>query len=452
MSRERQALALRRLLPAPGSAGAASAAGMGRGARPPPLALVASALSLALGSMAPAAADDDGTATDGSTPELVACAAPTKRFCSTCDACCLDFSAAACAECVEARCAMQGNRSCVADSPGGCTAPCSECCAPWLSLQSDCDACVATTCATATLDFSCFSHGTAEHPAECTLECGLRCVPTAILPWHWLDSYPCLHACMRDPEALCYAVILPFLGRLVVDFVLDAVTARCLRPLMRRGKHIYEPVGRTSSTGSSTPADPFKMSDLLDDSSSWKKATVANDHSRIGALAGGALRLLLWHVLQPVLYFWVFVDVFPTLEPVQQILGCFVAAREVQYLLSVLVCTCINPAFLLVDVRASVRDVGERVPQGGVTFLVMYVVAPEKFVTLALFGTDSSAGFVVMFVSALLDLCGLGALCAGLGAGNLPPALAVGYTVTALEALFVSVGSSWWLACRNYSA
>ena len=36
----------------------------------------------------------------------------------------------------------------------------------------------------------------------------------------------------------------------------------------------------------------------------------------------------------------------------------------------------------------------------------------------------------------LLDLCGLAALGAGIGAGNLPPALAVGYSVTALGALF----------------
>eukprot|EP01043_Picozoa_sp_COSAG02_P072243 COSAG02_NODE_13534_length_1382_cov_1.688231_1_plen_314_part_10 len=263
----------------------------------PPLVLVATALSLALGCIiAPTVADDDGTTTNGSAPELVACVAPTKRFCSTCDACCLDFSAAACAECVEARCATQGNRSCVADSTGGCTAPCGECCAPWLSLQSDCDACVATTCATATLDFSCLSHGTAEHPVECTLECGLRCAPTAILPWHWLDSYPCLELCMRDPQALCYAVILPFAGRLGVDFVLytvsNVVMARCMRPLML-DMHTYEPVGRTRPT----PADLFTMSDLLDGSSSWNKAAVANDHSCIGALVGGALRLLVWHIL-----------------------------------------------------------------------------------------------------------------------------------------------------------
>ena len=46
--------------------------------------------------------------------------------------------------------------------------------------------------------------------------------------------------------------------------------------------------------------------------------------------------------------------------------------------------------------------------------------------------------FVVSVLGSLLDLCGLGALGAGLGAGGLPPALAVGYTVTALGALWMA--------------
>jgi hypothetical protein len=30
---------------------------------------------------------------------------------------------------------------------------------------------------------------------------------------------------------------------------------------------------------------------------------------------------VLWHALQPLLYFWVFVDAYPTLNPMQQFLG-----------------------------------------------------------------------------------------------------------------------------------
>ena len=72
-----------------------------------------------------------------------------------------------------------------------------------------------------------------------------------------------------------------------------------------------------------------------------------------------------------------FSDAFPTLEPVQRWLGGFVLLREALYLLAVGACAWVNPAFLLVDVAASVRDEGGG---GGYGFLAMYVVAPEKYV------------------------------------------------------------------------
>ena len=100
-----------------------------------------------------------------------------------------------------------------------------------------------------------------------------------------------------------------------------------------------------------------------------------------------------------------------------------------------------NPAFLLVDVGATVRDGTVRGLNGGYSFLFMYVADPEKLVALALFDTGGLASYALMGVAmlggSLLDLCGVAALGAGVGVGNLPPALAVGYSVTALGALFL---------------
>eukprot|EP01046_Picozoa_sp_COSAG06_P017263 COSAG06_NODE_1167_length_10451_cov_16.691654_1_plen_675_part_00 len=187
----------------------------------------------------------------------------------------------------------------------------------------------------------------------------------------------------------------------------------------------------------------FTCSQLNNPGSSWAAARDGNDHSRCGALARGTTKLLLWHALQPALYAYVFSDAFPTLEPVQRWLGGFVLLREALYLLAVGACAWVNPAFLLVDVAASVRDKGARGLNGGYGFLAMYVVAPEKYVGLALLdpgglNKGSLATTVVAVLGPLVDLCGLGALGAGLGAGGLPPALAVGYTVTALGALFIA--------------
>ena len=116
--------------------------------------------------------------------------------------------------------------------------------------------------------------------------------------------------------------------------------------------------------------------------------------------------------------------------------------REALYLLAVGACAWVNPAFLLVDVAASVRNEGSGDIEGGYAFLAMYVVAPEKYVAWALVGSgglnNEDLNTVVIILGPLLDLCGLGALGAGLGAGGLPPALAVGYTVTALGALWMA--------------
>ena len=170
----------------------------------------------------------------------------------------------------------------------------------------------------------------------------------------------------------------------------------------------------------------FTMDNLTDFGSSWAAVVDGNDISDCGALASGALKLLFWLARQPALCFWVFFDAFPALEPMQRALGCVVAGREALYLLSVLTCTWVKPAFLLVDVGASVRDTGAAHWIGnplirGYSFLFMYVVAPEKFVAIALLGNGglNKQDLYIPAVFALLDLCGLAALGAGVGAGNL---------------------------------
>ena len=81
---------------------------------------------------------------------------------------------------------------------------------------------------------------------------------------------------------------------------------------------------------------------------------------------------------------------------------------------------------------------------GGYGFLALYVLAPEKFVAFAAFekgGLDNDALVGLSFLGGpLLDLCGVGALVAGLAGGVLPAALAVGYAATALGGLcFIGV-------------
>ena len=72
------------------------------------------------------------------------------------------------------------------------------------------------------------------------------------------------------------------------------------------------------------------------------------------ALTRGAMVLLGWHVLQPVLFFFVFCDWFPTIGTLERVFGAGIAVREAVYFLQVLTCTWANPSFLLVDIGASV--------------------------------------------------------------------------------------------------
>jgi hypothetical protein len=185
-----------------------------------------------------------------------------------------------------------------------------------------------------------------------------------------------------------------------------------------------------------------------------------------------ALVRMLRHLGYPAAIWFVLVanrDVVPDLVFV------LLCGRQALHILTVLACACVNPAFLLVDVGASVKYLGADDPwHGGYIFLAMYVVAPEKFVALALFekgGLDIGllakeprraavypssprllgallGGGGVVLCSTLLDLCGLAALAAGLGAGNLPPALVVGYSAIALSAVWTArVYAAWHGLC-----
>eukprot|EP01047_Picozoa_sp_COSAG01_P011795 COSAG01_NODE_520_length_16006_cov_6.454077_3_plen_488_part_00 len=204
-------------------------------------------------------------------------------------------------------------------------------------------------------------------------------------------------------------------------------------------------------TGDIAPKGGYTMRMLIKEGSSWAGAVEANGQSPAGATLTAAGRLLFWHWLQPALYWAVFACFYDQIRPgvdgAQKGFGWAVAVREALYLLNTLVALYANPAFLLVDVGASVRDTAGHGLAGrsGYGFLAMYVLAPEKFVALAAYskgGLDwECVTFLALLGGVLLDLCGVGALIAGLAAGSLPGALAVGYAATALAFLcFIGLG------------
>ena len=126
----------------------------------------------------------------------------------------------------------------------------------------------------------------------------------------------------------------------------------------------------------------------------WEEARKKLGWSRGMALCAGALRLILWHALQPLAYavtLWAF---YQRLDPVQQILACVVLGREALFLLLLVVACCTKPAFLLVNVAAKENEI---------VMVVMFVLCPEKWIVLMLLlGHDQNGNTCARGVSLMV--------------------------------------------------
>jgi hypothetical protein len=188
---------------------------------------------------------------------------------------------------------------------------------------------------------------------------------------------------------------------------------------------------------------PFNMTKLWRDGYAISQLRAAMEGwSWCAAVIAVPVRLA-WHIGQP-LAIWL--SMFEYRDEVPDIMFVLLSVRQGLHVLCVLLCTCVNPAYLLVDICASVGKQADHYgrgyahPERGCTFLAMYVLAPDKFVAMALFGYDH-AGFAGLFAfcSSLLDLCALAALGSGIGEEDgLPLELVVAYSVAALGPLFVA--------------
>jgi hypothetical protein len=102
-----------------------------------------------------------------------------------------------------------------------------------------------------------------------------------------------------------------------------------------------------------------------------------------------------------------------------------------------------KPQFLLVDVAATVASGREFYECEGYGFLVLYVLAPEKFVLTALVYAGTYGDWrwkTPMILLYMFDLCGIGALASGVASPeHLPMALGIGYTATAIGAIAANV-------------
>lgn len=144
------------------------------------------------------------------------------------------------------------------------------------------------------------------------------------------------------------------------------------------------------------------------------------------AVAVSVLRILFWHLLQPLFYLLVFYTYTDRMESELLLgLGFAVALRELTYVVVVFACIAFKPGIFL---YAPVEN------HCGTN--MAYVVCPEKFLLTFLL-TDT--GFFLCLPICVMDLCSFGALLIMLLNQLYWWPLFVGYGVTAVSGLVIPV-------------
>lgn len=175
----------------------------------------------------------------------------------------------------------------------------------------------------------------------------------------------------------------------------------------------------------------------------WDEAQLHLQYHPWAMYVSCGLRLVFWHLLQPAAYFVVLKAYWQQIDLVQQILGSFVAVREVLYAYCCIILARKHPSFLLFD------PVAVLIKESGVTWfaVVCFLCSPEKFIAqryLDIIG-DSSRWILnfTLMVALPLDSCALAALIVGHCSGTLHSALAFGYGVAVVGASVAVVDLVW---------
>ena len=129
------------------------------------------------------------------------------------------------------------------------------------------------------------------------------------------------------------------------------------------------------------------------------------------------------------------------LDDLQRCLGSVVALRELLYLLGSCVAAVLQPAYLMISLRATLKAYQRR--NVGLMHALVYIAAPEKVVAVALFGRTAFVTQSILAVVAL-DSAAVVALLNGFLKGGVPLPLALGYVITAVGGI-AAIGMLWEL-------
>ena len=293
-------------------------------------------------------------------------------------------------------------------------------------------------------------------------EQGCSCLGSCFTDAVAFGAPPCMRQCAEDYKVLAALVlVLPFACR-VLDFYWsmlkgdgESSSRKKRKGKKGKGKNKYDRLekGRRNSRTeeeAEEKTNAFTMKKLVAaEELSFDDVADEYEWDSTQAYLCAAARMLFCHIAQPVLYIVLFsfaaVPHDDELLPSEQSLGGLslacgwcVALREAAYLVVALVCAFKNPAFLLIDVPATVNDDGEKGGDSlcsGKTFLMAYVSSPLTFVLKALCGPSGldleDEEQFLLAGSFALDLCAVAALGGAVGDGTARLWLTAFYAVTA---------------------
>ena len=224
-------------------------------------------------------------------------------------------------------------------------------------------------------------------------------------------------AAARENLEYLLLVFVPILGRFLESWVRELVKASCCKQIF--GGNVFKQA-MLGSVKDGNADEQLCLYGIPDCKWSWDEALAALSWSPCMGRGVGALRLVFWHWLQPIMYVWSLCAYWDVINSTQQKLGLVVGAREAVYLLLTLVALWKKPIFLLVNLSSPKKKNKSR---------LLYVFMPEKYVAkCALRDYYWLFLFLIIFVL-VADLCGIAALVVGVGDvnGTLPLPLAVGY-------------------------
>lgn len=137
----------------------------------------------------------------------------------------------------------------------------------------------------------------------------------------------------------------------------------------------------------------------------WQMADFQGYTTTLGPMCAAALRLLLWHLLQPFMFYVSYTIYFPQLDGVEQLLFYTVAVREGLYVLVIVLTLLLGPVVFLWRHKDAANQRDE--DAGTCSNNFVYIFAPEKFLLGHLFKKRSlkcrSAVVPVMY---FFDACG----------------------------------------------